>query len=196
MGEAAAETIIAAVRHRVLLLVAGNRLTYRALEPPPGHLLEAIRERRSDIIATLRAGGADSVDVDQNPRNEPTGVISSTSTASTGPWTPAELDLIQRAGAAPAALSAAAEVRQIFAGMGSRLMAVEPATGRGSRPRRRAARAIREARRRGDRDAAVALRDCWRERLAICLESGDIASATAEAVAAAEVEAFSTENRS
>ena len=54
-------------------------------------------------------------------------------------------------------------------------------------PRRHAARVIREARRVGDRDRAVSLRDGWRERVAICMIDGGLSEREAEQVAVGEV---------
>lgn len=50
-----------------------------------------------------------------------------------------------------------------------------------------AARLIRDARRGGDDGRAVALRDAWRERLAICTVDGDLSIRDAEAVALDEL---------
>lgn len=55
-------------------------------------------------------------------------------------------------------------------------------------PRQRAAQAIRVARRGGQRDLAVDLRDRWRERIAICMADGGLALGEAEQIAADEVE--------
>ena len=54
-------------------------------------------------------------------------------------------------------------------------------------PRRQAARVIRQARRVGDRDRAISMRDGWRERVAICCEHGGLSEAEAEGVALQEV---------
>jgi hypothetical protein len=54
-------------------------------------------------------------------------------------------------------------------------------------PRRAAATLIRGARRRGDTGEAVALRDAWRERVAICTVDGGLSEGEAQEVAAEEL---------
>jgi len=53
----------------------------------------------------------------------------------------------------------------------------------GDCPRRRAADMIRKARRTGDDDLAIALRDAWRERVAICKTDAGLTREQAEKVA-------------
>lgn len=55
-------------------------------------------------------------------------------------------------------------------------------------PRRRAARAIRRARRHGRRPLAINLRDAWEERVAVCIIDGRLAESEAERIAMIEVE--------
>ena len=57
-------------------------------------------------------------------------------------------------------------------------------------PRRRAARLIRHARRTADRDRAVALRDAFNERLAICMVDGELNQEEAEKIAIEEIDAL------
>ncbi len=63
------------------------------------------------------------------------------------------------------------------------LMAILRVTG----PRVEAARMIRQARQTSNRDLAVALRDAWRERVAICEIDGGLSQEVAEAVAKKEL---------
>ena len=56
-----------------------------------------------------------------------------------------------------------------------------------TRARDRAARLIREARGAGDHDRAVALRDTWRERVAVCEVEGGLPRAEAERIAEKEL---------
>ncbi len=59
-----------------------------------------------------------------------------------------------------------------------------------SNPRRYAARLIRQARQDGDRDRAVAMRDCWRERVTICTIDGGLPTVDAQRFAHEEVRAL------
>jgi hypothetical protein len=54
-------------------------------------------------------------------------------------------------------------------------------------PRARTAAAIQHARRCGQRQQAIALRDAWAERMAICIIAGGLSEAEAERIAADEV---------
>ena len=55
-------------------------------------------------------------------------------------------------------------------------------------PRRSAARLIRHARRAGDHEHAVSLRDAWQERVAICTIDGELDQVDAEQIALREIQ--------
>ena len=58
--------------------------------------------------------------------------------------------------------------------------------------RRRAADLIRQARREGHHDHAIALRDAWHERIAVCMIDGGMTQEAAEQVALSELEGLCT----
>jgi len=102
------------------------------------------------------------------------------------------------AGTTPAHPQLVAEVNDAFAdGSGGELtvVSVEATRGRGGRTRReirmRAAELIRDARRQegpGRGGKAVAMRDAWRERVAVCTIEGGLGVQEAERVALGEIE--------
>lgn len=75
-------------------------------------------------------------------------------------------------------------IKTVFADVGSTVISVRRDP---TRRRRQAARLIRQARDRGHHRRAVALRDCWRERVAICTVTGGLAVPAAERIAADEL---------
>lgn len=86
----------------------------------------------------------------------------------------------------PAAILATVDAaKRTFAPPGS--VAVQAVVTFKSAARDGAARLIRDARRSGDDGRAVALRDAWRERLAICTVDSDLSTRDAEAVALDEL---------
>ncbi len=84
-----------------------------------------------------------------------------------------------------ATLAAIEAAKEAFAQVGS--VTVEAVRPFKSAARDEAARLIRDARRGGDVGRAVALRDAWRERLAICTMDGDLPLRDAERVALDEL---------
>ena len=91
----------------------------------------------------------------------------------------------------PAGLRMAVEaVQQTFADMGGATLV--SMTTSPNEARQRAGAAIRQARRRGQRDRAIALRDSWAERLAVCTVAGGLNQSEAERTAAEEVEQADT----
>ncbi|MCC7409241.1 MAG: hypothetical protein IT442_14340 [Phycisphaeraceae bacterium] len=78
-----------------------------------------------------------------------------------------------------------ADLRALLVGLKPALLAIlrgDPT------PRVRAGRAMRRARRTGDNVLAVALRDAWEERLAVCKVDGGLTEEQAQLVAAKEIE--------
>ena len=102
-----------------------------------------------------------------------------------GLWCEEELSLLAHAEKTPLDLPLVAAVKDSFADMGATVVSVEVAHGGVSRSR--VARMIREARG-ADPNQAVAMRDAWRERLAICTIDGGMSEAEAEKIALAELE--------
>ncbi|MCC7409045.1 MAG: hypothetical protein IT442_13325 [Phycisphaeraceae bacterium] len=78
-----------------------------------------------------------------------------------------------------------ADLRALLVGLKPALLAIL----RGDPPPRvRAGRAIRHARQAGDNVLAVALRDAWEERLAVCTIDGGLPEEQAQRIAADEIE--------
>lgn len=105
-----------------------------------------------------------------------------------GLWSEDELAMLARAGTTPADLPLVSAVKDAF---GATVVSIESTHGRGGWTRRRAAELIRDARRheiRGQAGEAVAMRDAWRERLAICTFDGGLTEDHAEQVALEELE--------
>ena len=93
-------------------------------------------------------------------------------------------ELAQLAQATPAMGATIDELNGIFADTGGvTVLSVTTA-------RQRVAGLIREARRAGKPSLAAALRDCWRERVAICTVDGAVPEGEARSIALAEVEAM------
>jgi hypothetical protein len=99
-------------------------------------------------------------------------------------WSEDELAMLARAGTTPADLPLVSAVKETF---GATVVSVEPAYGRGGWARRQAAELIRDARRHSAGEA-VAMRDAWRERLAVCTIDGGLTEDHAEQVALEELE--------
>lgn len=90
------------------------------------------------------------------------------------------------AGCPPRVVELVETAKAVFAPLGGvEVVDVRPFK---SEARDDAARLIREARARPDREAAVAMRDAWRERLAICTVDGELSIREAEAVALDELQ--------
>ena len=106
-----------------------------------------------------------------------------------GLWCEEELELLAHAEKTPLDLPLVAAVKDSFADMGATAVSVEVTHGQGGATRSTMARMIRKARG-ADPNQAVALRDVWRERLAICTIDGGMPEADAERIALAELEVF------
>lgn len=98
-------------------------------------------------------------------------------------FTPGEAMMLE--GAPPALRASVEAIKSAFAGVGVELLSV---TRDPTWPRHRIADAIRAARRHGDHDRATAIRDGWRERVAVCMIDGGTSRRRAEAIAADEME--------
>ena len=99
-------------------------------------------------------------------------------------YTGRELGLLT--GASPAMRESIDKIKSTFSDLGgATLIDVRPDPT--WPPRRHAARAIRQARRSGDKDRATALRDGWHERVAVCVVDGGLRLEDAERVAVGEV---------
>lgn len=151
--------IVDAMRAGVLLIAQGDRLRYKALASLPPDLAERIKAHKPALLALLRPAPADGPDAPPDATDAPR--------------------------AKPAGLLAV--VRDAFAPLVLDVVDVRHDATWPTRPRNRAARLIRQARRRHGRDRAVALRDEWAERMAICTIDGGQSEADAERIALHEL---------
>jgi len=191
--------ILADVARRGITLQAGaGKIRFRPRSAMTPGLAQRIKTHRPALLALL----SDTTP----PAAEPTGpheaeskvasVVSvseppESPTTGRGLWSEDELAMLALAGTTPADLPLVSAVKDAFADFGATAVSVESAHGRGGWTRRRAAELIREARRheiRGRSGEAVAMRDAWRERLAVCTIDGGLTEGHAEQVALDELE--------
>lgn len=200
--------ILADVARRGITLQAhAGKVRFRPRSAMTPDLALRIKAHRPALLALLSKPGADTTppaDAPACPVERESGVSSVVSvseppertTAGRGLWSEDELAMLARAGTTPADLPLVSAVKDAFAdGSGATVVSVESAHGRGGWTRLRAAELIRDARRhdiRGRTAEAVAMRDAWRERLAICtIDSsggGGLTEDHAERVALDELE--------
>jgi hypothetical protein len=102
-------------------------------------------------------------------------------------WSEDELAMLARVGKTPTGLPLLSNIKHAFAEFGASVVSITADYGRGSRARRLAGKLIREARRR-DRGEAVAMRDAWAERLAVCTIDAGFSEDHAEQVALNELQ--------
>ena len=178
----------------IVLETQGGKLRYHPRSAMTQELAARIKANKAELLALLqRNDPLTATDKTPTPQraNSPHGTISgvlsvlSVSEQGKGLWCEEELGLLAHAEKTPSDLPLAAAVKDSFADMGATVVSVEVAHGGVSRSR--VARMIREARG-ADPNQAVALRDAWRERLAICTIDGGMPEAEAERIALAELE--------
>ncbi len=188
--------LAASTRLGITLQVApgsnGGKVRFRPRSAMTPDLADRIKAHRSALLAVLSDRGADTT-----PKDEPvnadgcgqSGVASvvSVSEPDKAIWSEDELAILGRAGKTPADLPLMSAVKGAFADFGATVVSVEAAHGRGGWTRRRVAELIRDARMRSTGEA-VAMRDAWRERLAVCTIDGGMTDDCAEQVALNELE--------
>lgn len=159
--------LVELARRGIELRAAGDRLRYRPRSAMTPDLADRLTAHRGDLLAILAAAD-----------------LAVSDTAAPAPtYTPQERRLL--ADCPAAALAAVNAAKRTFAPLGRvTVQAVVPFK---SAARDGAARLIRDARCGGDVGRAVALREAWRERLAICTVDGDLSIRDAEAVALDEL---------
>ncbi len=199
--------ILADVARRGITLQAHvGKVRFRPRSAMTPDLAQRIKAHRPALLALLSNPGADTTPPDVTaiaPREAESGVSSVVSvsepperpTAGRGLWSEDELAMLARAGTTPADLPLVSAVKDTFADFGATVVSIESAHGRGGWTRRRAAELIRDARRhgiRGQAGEAVAMRDAWRERLAVCTIDGGLTEDHAEQVALCELEEYAS----
>ena len=180
----------------IVLEPRGDKLRYHPRSAMTQELAARIKANKAELLALLQRDDAliatDRTPTPQRP-NSPhgteSGVLSvlSVSEQGKGLWCEEELELLAHAEKTPLDLPLVAAVKDSFADMGATLVSVEMVHGQGGATRSRVARLIREARG-ANPSGAMALRDAWRERLAICTIDGGMPEADAERIALAELE--------
>ncbi len=154
-------------RRGIELRAAGDRLRYRPRSAMTPDLSARLTAHRGELLAILTAAD-----------------LAAGDTAAPVPtYTPQERRLLD--GCPAATLAAVDAAKRVYAPLGG--VTVEAVAPFKSAARDGAARLIRDARLGGDVGRAGALRDAWRERLAICTVDGDLSIRDAEAVALDEL---------
>lgn len=160
--------LVELARRGIEIRAAGDRLRYRPRSAMTPDLADRLTTHRADLLAILAAAD------DAADRCPAGGAMA---------YTPEERRLL--AGCPAATLAAVEAAKRAFAQVGG--VTVEAVAPFKSAARDDAARLIRDAWRGGDDGRAVALRDAWRERLAICTVDGDLPLRAAERVALDEL---------
>lgn len=184
-----------AARRGITLQAHAGKVRFCPRSAMTPDLAERIKAHRSALLALLSGAGIPASDTTPTadnatgPGDGESGVSSVVSVSERGKalWSEDELAMLARAGTAPADLPLVSAVKDTFAEFGATVVSIELAHGRGGWTRRRAAGLIRHARKRSDGEA-VAMRDAWDERLAICTIDGGLTEDHAEQVALDELE--------
>ena len=180
----------------IVLEPRGDKLRYHPRSAMTQELAARIKANKAELLALLQRNdpltATDKTPTPQranSPHGTRSGVLSvlSVSEQGKGLWCEEELGLLAHAEKTPSDLPLAAAVKDSFADVGVTVVSVELAHGQGGVSRSRVARMIREVRGAAPYQA-VALRDAWRERLAICTIDGGMSEADAERIALAELE--------
>ena len=183
-------------RSGIVLEPRGDKLRYHPRSAMTQELAARIKANKAELLALLQRNdpltATDKTPTPQranSPHGTRSGVLSvlSVSEQGKGLWCEEELGLLAHAEKTPSDLPLAAAVKDSFADVGVTVVSVELAHGQGGVSRSRVARMIREVRGAAPYQA-VALRDAWRERLAICTIDGGMSEADAERIALAELE--------
>ena len=183
----------------ITLQAQAGRLRFRPRSAMTPDLADRIKANRSALLALLSGPGADTTPTVEGvtvPDDAEPGVSSVVSVSERGRalWSEDELAVLARSGTTPADLALVSAVKGAFAdwpGGGATVVSIEAAYGRGGWTRRRVAELIRDARRRNSNEA-VAIRDAWRERLAVCTIDGGLSQDIAEKVALGELRKYFT----
>lgn len=186
-----------AARRGIILQAHAGKLRFRPRSAMTSDLSERIKAHAPELLALLAEPATDTTppsDMPTVPVDAESGVSSVVSVSergrpSLGRWSEDELAMLARTGTTPAELPLVSAAKDAFAGFSATVVSVATAYGRGGWTRRRAADLIRRARllRTGQ---ALAMRDAWRERLAVCTIDGGMTEDHAEQVALDELEEY------
>jgi hypothetical protein len=156
--------LVELIRRGIEIRADDDCLRYRPRSAMTPDLADRLNAHRAELLAILAAA-------DRRPAGD------------AGSYTARERRLL--AGCPEATLAAVDAAKRAFGQVGG--VTVEAVVPFKSEARDAAARLIREARRGGDVGRAVALRDAWRQRLAICTIDGGLSERDAERVALDEL---------
>ncbi len=184
------QAILADVRRRELTLQADHgKLLFRPRSAMTPDLAERIKAYRPELLVML--SDTTPTTRNQNATHEAESGVSSVmsvSEPSKALWSEGELAMLGRAGKTPGDLPLLMDMKDTFAEFGATVVSVTTNQyGRGGHARRLAGKLIRTARQR-DRGEAVAMRDAWAERLAVCTFDGGFSEDHAEQVALNELQ--------
>lgn len=197
--EVQAILIDTARRGLVLQATAGNTLRFRPRSAMTPELANRIQVNKPALLLRLRGNNTSDTttapDTPTHPGCSESGVLSVVSVSEQkqsphGLWSEEELALFAIAGTTPANMPLVEAVKDVLAdlpGGGATVVSVQPVKRFRSQTRHRVAQLIREARR-TDLSRAVAMRDTWHERVAICSLEAGLPQEDAERTALAELD--------
>ena len=167
----------------IRLELDGERLRYHPKSKVSEELRQKMGQHKAEILAVLRNSQANTT-TDTPSDDSVSGGFGDRDTADPPllRCAPAEEVLLSKA--PPGVRTIVHGLNTLFADTGGvTVLSVTTA-------RQRVAGLIRQARRASKPGLAVALRDCWRERVAICTVDGAVPESEARSIALAEVEAM------
>lgn len=172
----------------ITLQLNAGKLLFRPRSAMTPELAERIKSHRPALMAMLSDTTPPAL-TPNAPHEAELGVSSvlSVSEPSKALWNEDELAMLGRTGKTPADLPLLSDAKDAFAEFGATMVSITTKHGRGGHARRLAGKLIRDARRR-DRGEAVAMRDAWAERLAVCTIDGGFRKDHAEQVALKELQ--------
>lgn len=160
------------MRLGIVIEATGDRLRYRPRDRMTPDLADRLKAHKGDVMALLRHSNAEADPISADDNTPPLAI-----------YTAQERDLLADA---PDTLRATVDaIKVTFADMGGTTVVnvrTDPAWAR-----RQAAGLIRDSRLAGNKGKAVALRDAWHERLAICTIDDGLSQVEAESVALEEI---------
>ena len=188
LPKAIGELLEIAHEQGITLQADDGKLLFRPRSAMTLDLAERIKAHRPALLAMLSDTTPPAL-TQNTPHEIESGVLSvlSVSEPSKALWSEDELAMLGRAGKTPANLPLLAEVKDAFAEFGATMVSITTKYGRGGHARRLAGKLIRKARQH-DRGEAVAMRDAWAERLAVCTIVGRLSEQQVEQVALKELQ--------
>ncbi len=178
--------IVDAMKAGILLIAKGDRLRYKAMRPVPTDLLRQFKVNKPALLDVL--GATEEVEA-STATNDCPAIYSAGGhrLLKAAEMKPGDLSPLEST--KEGSLEAVVIDDQLRPQNLGKLIKKAPST-----TRLDAARHIRQARRANDRGLSVAMRDAWRERLAICMVEGDLPLEEAQRMALEELRKFNLTN--